>query len=56
MVRKLVRSIEAMKPTVPNTRMGGKCFTVSSPALLRAVYATELARPMVGMKKATEMV
>ena len=41
---------------VPNTRIGGKCFTVSRPALFRAEYATELARPIVGIKNATEHV
>ena len=56
MVMKLVSSMEQMNPTVPNTRIGGKCFTVSRPALPSAVYATELANPMVGIKKATDMV
>ena len=39
----------AMKPMVPNTRMGGKSLTVSMPALLRALKATVLDSEMVGM-------
>ena len=53
--RKLVTSIEQMKPTVPKTRIGGKSLTVSIPALVRALKATELAIAIVGMKKATLM-
>ena len=53
MLRKLVRSMLAMKPMVPNTRIGGKSLTGSLPAFSRALYATELTRAMLGMKKAT---
>ena len=52
---KLMRSSAAMKPTVPNTRMGGKSFSVSRPLQSRALKATELLRPIVGMKKAIEI-
>ena len=45
--------MERMKPMVPNTRMGGKAFTVSSPACVNALYETELPKAMVGMKNAT---
>ena len=38
-----------MKPMVPNTRIGGKSFTVSMPALIKPVKATELLKAMVGM-------
>ena len=38
-----------MKPTVPNTRMGGKSLTGSIPAFPSALYATELEMAMVGM-------
>ena len=40
---------------VPNTRIGGKAFTVSSPAWFKALYDTELPKAMVGIKKATLM-
>ncbi len=53
--RKLVSSMLQMKPMVPNTRMGGNATTGSMPSLLKALYATELAIAMVGMKKATLM-
>ena len=53
MCTKLTNSSAQMKPTVPHIRMGGKVLTVSIPALVRALKATELFRPMVGMKKAT---
>ena len=39
----------AMKPTVPNTRMGGKSLTVSIPASLRMVNAVVLLNAKVGM-------
>ena len=55
-MQKFTRSSAQMKPTVPNTRIGGKCFTVSRPCLFRAVNATELLSPTVGMKKATDSV
>ena len=45
-----------MKPMVPNTRIGGKAFTVSIPALTNALKATELVSAIVGMKNATEIV
>ena len=45
-----------IKPMVPQMRMGGKSFTVSIPALVSALNATELHSPMVGMKKATDTV
>ena len=35
--RKSTANIEQMKPTVPNTRMGGNALTVSSPALRNTV-------------------
>lgn len=38
-----------IKPTVPNTRMGGKAFTVSMPPRSRMLYATELESASVGM-------
>ena len=47
--------MERIKPMVPNTRIGGKAFTVSSPACVKALYDTELPKAMVGMKKATLM-
>ena len=47
--RKFTASMVQMKPTVPNTRMGGKSLTVSRPAPLRAEKATELLSAMVGM-------
>ena len=53
MVRKLVSSILQMKPTVPNTRMGGKSFTGSIPSLAIALYDTEFTRAIVGIKNAT---
>ena len=43
-----------MKPIVPKMRIGGKSATVSIPARVRALNATELLSPMVGMKKATD--
>ena len=45
--------MDTMKPTVPKTRIGGKVFTASNPALSSALYETELARAIVGIKKAT---
>ena len=45
--------MERMKPMVPNTRIGGKAFTVSRPAWFKALYDTELPKAMVGMKNAT---
>ena len=50
---KFTKSIEQMKPTVPNTLIGGKSLTGSLPFFSSALYATELAIAMVGMKKAT---
>ena len=47
--------MDRMKPTVPKTRIGGKAFTVSKPAWVKALYETELPNAMVGMKKATLM-
>ncbi len=49
----LTNHMVAIKPTVPNTRMGGKSFTVSIPFFFRMLKAAVLARAMVGMKKAT---
>ena len=46
----------AIKPTVPNTRMGGKSLTVSSPLFFRIVKAAVLDNAIVGMKNATLMV
>ncbi len=53
---KFTNSMAQMKPIVPHMRMGGKSFMVSMPALVRALNATELASPIVGMKKATDTV
>ena len=52
---KLTKYIRQMKPIVPKTRIGGKSFTGSFPAPSRALYATELAIAIVGMKNATLM-
>ena len=49
-----VAIMEQMKPTVPNTRIGGKLLTGSSFTLSKAVYDTELLKANVGMKNATE--
>ena len=38
-----------MNPMVPKIRMGGKSFTVSIPAIVRALYATELVNASVGI-------
>ena len=46
-------NIAQMKPIVPKILIEGKCLMVSSPAPLSAEYATELDRPIVGMKNAT---
>ena len=48
----LVSSMLQMNPTVPKARIGGKLLTVSIPALVSALYATELLMAIVGMKKA----
>ena len=53
---KLTKSMAQMKPIVPHMRIGGKSFTVSMPAFVSALKATELARPIVGMKNATDAV
>ena len=42
-----------MKPTVPNTRIGGKSFTVSIPFFFRIEKAVVFARAIVGIKNAT---
>ena len=46
---KFTKSIAMMKPTVPNTRIGGKSFTVSYPFLSRIPKATEFESAIVGM-------
>ena len=53
---KSMHHIVAMKPTVPNTRMGGKSLTVSMSALTKALKATEFVKAIVGIKNATEIV
>ena len=45
----LTNHIVAIKPTVPNTRMGGKSLTVSIPLFLRMVNAAVLVNAMVGI-------
>ena len=45
----LTNHIVAMKPTVPNTRIGGKSFTVSSPWSLRMVNAVVFDKAKVGI-------
>ena len=41
--------IVAMNPTVPNTRIGGKSFTVSRPLFFNIVNAVVLESASVGM-------
>ena len=45
----LTNHIVAMKPMVPNTRMGGKSFSVSMPLSFRMVKATVLDSASVGI-------
>ena len=53
---KFTKSMAHIKPIVPKMRIGGKSFTMSSPARVIALNDTELLRPMVGMKNATDTV
>ncbi len=53
---KFTNNSAQINPIVPKIRIGGNAVTVSSPALLSALNATELARPIVGMKNAMERV
>ena len=48
-VIKFTKSILQMKPTVPNTLIGGKSLTVSNPFFARIWNATEFERAMVGI-------
>ncbi len=41
--------IDTIKPTVPQTRIGGNDFTVSNPQEVNDVYATELDNAIVGI-------
>ncbi|CUQ60486.1 Uncharacterised protein [Segatella copri] len=41
--------IVRMKPTVPNTRIGGKAFTVSSPLLFNILNAEVFDNANVGI-------
>ena len=49
MVMKFTNNMLQMNPTVPNTLIGGKAFTVSIPYLSRPAYATEFDNAIVGM-------